>query len=142
MIRPSQLKPGLKFNDPMMTTQPAHRRIHIITDVGDGSMKATHIATGAERTFNTTTEALDELKVVPSEPDVTADLDCLVGERVTLSLKDGGRVKGRCTGIIYHAMDIAGTPSRTVSAFELDKSGTTTYKLTDLSSIACAALDK
>lgn len=135
LIRLSQLKPGLKFNDSTMATQPAHRRIHIVVAVGESDMRALHIASGAERTFNLTSEALEALKVVPSEPDATADLDCLVGKNVRLKLKDGGSVKGRCTGILYHNFEIDGVQARTIASFELDRSGTTTYGANDITQI-------
>lgn len=126
---------GKKFIDPGLTSQPGEYRVHRVTALHADHFEAEHIASNTMRRFPRTLEAISKLHEVGPAPMVVAVLDGLVGEKVRINLADGGRLHGMVTAIRYHEVAIDGTVCRSVKEVEIDRSGATSYKWTEITSI-------
>lgn len=134
-VLPHRLTPGAKLYDTQQTSLPAHRRLYRLASAPNkkGMIDLVHIASGARRTIAADVEGL---KLVPDLPDLAANLDCLVGERIQLNLKDGYKVTGFCTGVLYHFVEVLGVGgARQILSIELDRSGSTTYPWHEIEAI-------
>jgi len=120
------LKPGALLYDHSTTTFPAHRRIYRLVEppTEKGDLSLVHVASGSHRTINV---ASPGLALVPDLPDLAANIDCLVGQRIALRLDSGSTLTGYCTGIHYHEATLLGEAVRQVKAVELDHSGSSTF---------------
>jgi len=119
------LKPGVKLYDHAATSFPAHRRIYKLSALPkDGNLELVHVASGSHRTVAVTSPGLE---LVPDLPDLAGNLDCLVGEHISLRLDSGSTVSGYCTGIHYHSTKVLGVEQRQVESVELDHSGSSTF---------------
>ena len=130
------IKPGMKFIDSRMTSQPKEYRVHRVVSVDNDAERFTaeHIATGLPRTFGMGPDVLAPLIEI-GKPVVMANLDGLIGEKVRIGLTDGGTLHGLITAIRYHEIDLDGVKARSVSEVEIDHSGATSYKWGEIASI-------
>lgn len=128
------IRPGAKFIDPHMTSQPKEYRVHRVVSVDGDRFTAEHIATGIHRTFGMGPDVLSAFVEV-GKPVVMATLDGLVGEKVRIALTDGGTLQGTVTAIRYHVLTLDGIEARSVSEVEIDHSGATSYKWGEIASI-------
>jgi len=129
----SEIKPGVKFFDPELTTFPPHYQLHIVQYiVGFNKFVAKHVAKGNNREFELSTDGVAKLVGVREFPLIQADLNGIVGEKVKVGLRDGGMMTGICTAVYYQEFSIDGAKYRSIKAVELDRSGATTYSLEEI----------
>ena len=132
MLHPVNVKPGTKFIDHGMLSQPSSHRVHRIVELVLGGFRALHVATGVIREF-THQKSLDELVIVPGAVDAMANLDWLVGEDIRLTIiGTGTTITGRVTAVTYRDVPYITSKDkprtlRFLDAIELDKSMATTY---------------
>ena len=135
MLARKTIKPGLKFRDDSLGSQPSHYRIHEVIEVNEDAFQATHLPSGNVRPFPLTDEVLENLTSIGSTPLARVDFDCLVGEEVKLELAYGSTLTGIVSAIIYHTIKINGRDHRLVGEIELDRSGSTRFKAAEVVSI-------
>jgi len=131
----TQLKPGVRFKDEGLVSQPAEYRIHEVVKVEDETIIARHLASGNVRNFPRKPEALANLKLVNDKPMASADLDALVGSHATLNLVDGGTISGYVSAVTYLLINVNGTVFKQLNELEVDRSGSTRYKINEIKSI-------
>jgi hypothetical protein len=140
----SSITLGATFIDTALSSQPAEYRIHQVERITEDHVVALHIASDSLRTFPIKGDALKHLTPVPNFPDVLANLDCLVGRKVRMDLKNGGSLTGTVTAVRYTTMDceMLGKESQTlrqVQSVEIDHSGTTRYTWPEIQKISVSA---
>ena len=141
MLNQNTITLGATFTDNMLSSQPIEYRIHQVERITDEHIVARHIASDNLRTFPLTNAVLKGLDPVPNVPDVMANLDCMVGKKVQLSLRNGGRITGVVTAVRYQELEcqmIKGSASqlRQIRAIELDHSGSTSYTWAEIEKIS------
>lgn len=123
-----KLSPGMAIRD---TRKPAPG-VYLIEDINDGVL--TLRAPFTHRTFKVE-RGTYELEVVANKPSLVADLDCLIGQKIRLTLADGSTTKGVCTHIIYQGVNLDGERVKQVSQVQLDRSISTTFKWSNIQGI-------
>jgi hypothetical protein len=136
MMTAEQIAPGVKFVDDSLVSQPPEYRVHRIEDVTPGKPKtftAVHLASGTSRVILANKEALSDLQAVPDFLVADANFQALVGEQITLFLKDGNRITGVCTAVVYVDIVVSADDEqrvyRQIGGIELDGTGATRFGL-------------
>jgi hypothetical protein len=126
----NEVKPGLKFIDPRLITQPPAYRVYIVESVsGYEHFIATHVHTGRSRTIQLREEDVTPLQAIGRFPIVQVNLDVLVGDRVRVELKDGTSLHAKLTAVHYAECRIEGATARFVKGVEFDHSMSNTFSL-------------
>ena len=152
-MNPEDARVGLKFRDHGLTSAPEEARIHQITWLGEEEidisspedkkpdlivvqrMEALHINSGTHRQWDRTVNALKQLEPVPTVPRLTADLDCLVGEKVVIELTMGSQVRGVVTAVTYTHAKILGGFYKQVDLIQIDHDSGSAYPLSEIMSL-------
>ena len=141
-LNPNTVKLGSTFTDNKLSSQPVEYRIHQVERITDEHIVARHIASGNMRTFPLSGAVMKGLDPVPNVPDVQSNLDCMVGKKVALGLRNGGRITGTVTAIRYQGLDCVlfdddqAQQLRQVQSIELDHSGATSYHWNEVQKIS------
>lgn len=124
---PVEVKPGRKFHDDGLKSQPTEYRVHVVEAVDGDRFTARHVASGNTRPFALTQEGTANLRVINRHPHGDANLDHLVGARVVVELTMGSKVRGEVTAVRYETMTVEGATIRYVREVEIDKAGGSSY---------------
>ena len=141
-LNPNTVKLGSTFTDNKLSSQPVEYRIHQVERITDEHIVARHIASDNLRTFPLSNAVMKGLDPVPNVPDVQSNLDCMVGKRVQLALRNGGRITGVVTAVRYQDLDCLmlddthGHNLKQVQSIELDHSGSTCYHWNEVQKIS------